>query len=56
MEHKDYKTQKILGFELDLGLEVFLVDLNITFTILNIYGIYEDRTPFWNIVLQKSFT
>jgi hypothetical protein len=43
------------GFESGLGVEIVCADMGRYFTILNIYGPYQDRVPLWESLLWKSF-
>jgi endonuclease/exonuclease/phosphatase family metal-dependent hydrolase len=43
------------GFESGLGVEVCYADMGRIFTILNIYGPYQDRVPYWESLTQKYY-
>jgi hypothetical protein len=43
------------GFESGIGVEVQVVDMGRSYTILNIYGPYQDRVSYWESLTQKSF-
>jgi hypothetical protein len=43
------------GFESGLGIKVFVEDLGRYFLVLNVYGPSQDRVPFWDSLLNKSF-
>jgi hypothetical protein len=36
-------------------VEVLIVDLGQNFTILNIYGPYQDRVPYWESLVPRYF-
>jgi hypothetical protein len=49
------KILKYWGFESGMGVEACIVNLGEVLQILNFYGSYVDRVPFWEALLRKSF-
>jgi hypothetical protein len=47
-------VQNSWGLESGLGVEAFITDLGVVFTILNVYRPYEGRNPFWEALFHKS--
>ena len=41
------------GSEAVLGIEVFVADLGISLNVVNVYGPYLNRVPFWDSLLQN---
>jgi len=52
------KTIKVVnswGFESGLGLNIHSEEIGLEVTILNLYGPYQERAPFWEALGHKSF-
>ena len=47
------RCENLLSISSGLGLEVFVPDLGKILTILNVYGPYQDRVPFWDKVFNN---
>jgi hypothetical protein len=43
------------GFDFWLGVNIFQEELGRCFTILNVYGPYQDQVTFWDNLLKKDF-
>ena len=41
------KALNLWGMELVIGLKFLALDLEVSFTIFNIYGLYLNRIPYW---------
>jgi hypothetical protein len=52
MAHKLYQTPKFLGTQLLFRIDIFVEGLGKEFKILNVYGPYLDRLPFWETLLK----
>jgi hypothetical protein len=55
MEHTDYEGFKLLGYGVRPRYSISVSDLGEEFQILNIYGPYQNRAPFWDNLLTSLF-
>ena len=52
---RNVKVMNLWGMESILGLTCKALELEDTFTVFNIHGLYLNRIPFWNRMKKKLF-
>lgn len=52
---KQIRCENIWGIQSGIGASVYSRETDRTFTVLNIYGPYQDRLPFWERLFNKSW-
>lgn len=49
------RCENIWGFQFGMGIDVYSRKTGRAFTVINIYGHYQDRLPFWERLFNKSW-
>ena len=49
------RAENVWGFGLSLGVDLFYEDLGKSLSLINFYGPYQDKVPFWEGLLRRSF-
>ena len=49
------RCENIWGFQSRMGIDVYSRETDRAFTVINIYGPYQDRLPFWERLFNKTW-
>ena len=49
------RCENIWGFHLGMGIDVYSREIDRVYSMINIYGPYQDRFPFWDRIFSKSW-
>ena len=49
------RCENIWGFQSGMGIDVYSRETKRVYTVINIYGPYQDRLPFWDRLFSKTW-
>ena len=49
------RCENFWGFHGGIGIEVYSRDIDRVFSVVNIYGLYQERLPFWDRIFSMSW-
>jgi hypothetical protein len=52
--HRQIRCDNLWGIQLGIGADFFSREVNLSFSVLNLYGPYQSRLQFWEDLFRKS--